>query len=85
MLIVTSCPLELRGIANKVGKKENVYYVLNCESADGTPHALYCPDASALPDGLHKGDMVYVTFNVHTYKGNERLIVSSVSKASDNG
>lgn len=83
MLIVTSCPLELRGIANKRTKNEKLYYVINAESADGTPHALYCPDAAAFPADLHKGDMIYVTFNVHRYGGNERLVVSSVTKATE--
>lgn len=83
MLIVTSQPLELRGIAHKRTKNDKLYYTINCESADGTPHALYCPDAQAFPTDLHKSDMIYVTFNVHRYQGQERLVVSSVQKASN--
>lgn len=78
MLTVKSTPLELRGIANKTSKNDKVYYTINCESADGSPHALYCPNASAFPAGLKKGDMVVVTFDVSYYKGNERLIVTKV-------
>lgn len=83
MLTVKSAPLELRGIANKTSNKGNVYYTLNCESADGSPHALYCPDAKALPQGLKKGDMVSVSFDVSYYKGNEELIVSKVEKVAE--
>lgn len=81
MLKVTSAPLELRGIANNTSKKGNVYYTLNVESADGTPYALYCPSAECLPQGLKKGEMILVTFDVSYYKGNERLIVSGVERA----
>lgn len=80
MLTVKSAPLELRGVANNTSKKGNVYYTLNVESSDGSPHALYCPDASALPQGLKKGDMVTVDFEVSYYRGNERLIVTKVAK-----
>lgn len=80
MLSVKSNPLELRGIANNTSKKGNVYYTINTEAADGSPHAFYCPDAAALPQGLKKGDMVTVTFDVSYYKGNERLVVSKVDK-----
>lgn len=82
MLKVTSAPIELRGIANNTSKKGNLYYTLNCESEDGSPHALYCPSADALPQGLKKGDMVKVTFEVSYYKGNERLIVNAVERVS---
>ena len=81
MLIVTSAPLELRGIANKSSKNGKLYYILNVESSDGSPHALYCPDANALPQGLKKGDMVAVDFLVTYYKGNERLVVNKVNRA----
>lgn len=83
MLTVTSSPLELRGIAHKRTKDDKIYYIINAESEDGTPHGLYCPDAKAFPDGLKKGDMIYVTFNVYRYGGNERLVVSSVCKATE--
>lgn len=82
MLTVTSSPLELRGIANKVSAKtEKVYYILNCECDDGDPVSFYCPDASVLPPGLRKGTMVTLTFDVSFYKGNERLTVSAVEVA----
>lgn len=80
MLTVKSCPLELRGVAHKTSKSGKLFYTINVESSDGTPHALYCPDANALPQGLNKGDMVYVTFNVSYYMGNERLSVIGVEK-----
>ena len=80
MLTVKSSPLELRGIANKSSRNGNVYYVLNVESADGSPHALYCPNQEALPVGLRKGDMVSVSFEVAYFKGNERLVVAKVEK-----
>ena len=83
MLKVTSSPLELRGIANNTSKKGNLYYTLNCETEDGSPHALYCPSAEALPQGLKKGDSVKVTFEVSYFKGNERLIVSKVEKVAE--
>lgn len=86
MLTVLSTPLELRGIVNKTtkakdGKDSKVYYVLNVESSDGSPHALYCPNVDALPPGLSKGDMVTVTFDVFYFNGKERLVVSKVVKA----
>lgn len=81
MLTVTTCPLELRGIANKTTSNGRTYYVLNCESNDGTPHAMYCPSADALPAGLKKGDMVTMLCDVRTYDRSERLIVKSVRLA----
>lgn len=80
MLKVTSAPLELRGIANNTSKKGNLYYTLNVESDDGSPHALYCPKSEALPQGLKKGEMVRVTFEVSYFKGNERLVVTAVER-----
>lgn len=82
MLKVTSAPLELRGIANNTSKKGNLYYTLNCESEDGSPYALYCPKVEALPQGLKKGDMVKVTFEVTYFKGNERLVVDKVERVN---
>lgn len=81
MLKVTSAPLELRGIANNTSKKGNLYYTLNCESEDGSPHGLYCPSADSLPQGLKKGDMIKVEFEVTYFKGNERLVVAKVERA----
>ena len=80
MLTVKSNPLELRGIVNNTSKNGKAYYTLNVESADGTPHALYCPDFNALPQGLKKGDVVCVTFNVHRYQNQERLVVCKVER-----
>lgn len=82
MLKVTSAPLELRGIANNTSQKGNLYYTLNCESEDGSPHALYCPKVEALPQGLKKGDIVKVTFEVTYFKGNERLVVDKVERVN---
>ena len=56
---------------------------LNCESLDGSPHSLYCPSADALPQGLKKGDIVSVLFDVTYYKGNERLVVRKVEKVDN--
>lgn len=81
MFTVKSSPLELRGVANKSSRSGKVYYVLNVECEDGTPHALYCPTVNALPAGLKKGDMVTVCFNVTYYNGNERLVVTKVEVA----
>lgn len=83
MLIVKSYPLELRGIAHKTKQNGGLYYVINTESADGTPHALYCPSAECLPQGLAKGDMIVVTFEVVRYQNNERLVVMEVEKVTE--
>lgn len=80
MLRVQSEPLELRGVAHKAAKSGNVYYVLNTETEDGSPCALYCPSSEALPQGLKKGDMVVVTFEVAHYQNSERLVVRKVEK-----
>ena len=81
MLKVTSPPVELRGIANNTSKKGNLYYTINVETDDGSPHGLYCPSAECLPQGLKKGEMIRVTFNVSYFKGSERLIVIGVERA----
>lgn len=78
MIQVKSEVLELRGIKNQESKNGKVYYIVNCESADGTPMAFYCPDASAFAEGLKKGSMVTITFDVSRYQGNDRLIVKAV-------
>lgn len=80
MLLVKSLPLELRGVANKQTKKGVTYYVLNVETDDGTPYALYCPKSDCLPLGLRKGDTICVTMEVIVYNGTERLIVRHVEK-----
>lgn len=81
MLTVTSCKLELRGVANKESKNGKVYHVINCEYEDGTPYAFYCPNVSAIPAGLKKGDMVVIVFSVEYFKNNERLVVAEIKKA----
>lgn len=81
MVKVKSEKLELRGIANRQSKNGKVYYIVNVESLDGTPYGFYCPDASAFQQGLKKGDMVCVTFDVKIYNGNEQLLVNKVEKA----
>lgn len=81
MLKVKSAPLELRGVATKVSGKGKMYYTLNVETDDGSPHQLYCPNVDALPAGLKKGDMIFVTFDVAKYQNNERLVVIGVERA----
>lgn len=81
MLTVTSNELELRGVAHKESKNGKTYYVLNCEYDDGTPYAFYCPDASALPKGLNKGDKVIIVFRIEYFRNNEKLVVHEVKKA----
>lgn len=81
MLKVKSNSVELRGIANSTTKKGNLFYILNVETADGTPHQLYCPSADVLPQGLKKGEEIFVTFDVRYYNGKERLVVSGVERA----
>ena len=83
MLTVTSCPLELRGVAHKTSKKGKIYYVINCEDKDGTPYGFYCPDAKALSPSLKKGDSVLVSFEVTYFKGNEKLSVTYVEKVEE--
>lgn len=83
MLTVTSNVLELRGISNKTTKSGTVYYVVNTEAEDGTPFGFYCPDSSAFPNGLKKGDMVNVIFEVTYFDKKERLVVRQVCKAVD--
>lgn len=80
MLKVASEPLELRGIAPSTSKKGTVYHTVNCEIEDGTPYGFYCPDASALPPGLKKGDKVRLYFNVRIFNRQERLEVMKVEK-----
>lgn len=80
MLRVKSEVLELRGIANKTSKKGNVFYTINVEDMQGSPYALYCPDASCLPQNLKKGDSIVVDFEVRVYAGQEQLIVRGVTK-----
>lgn len=74
--------LELRGVANKVSKNGTLFYILNVEAEDGTPHALYCPKMESLPQGLKKGDLVNVVFDYVTFGRTERLVVSQVEKVT---
>ena len=78
MLKVASEVLELRGVATKTTAKGNMYYLVNCETEDGTAHQFYCPDYTALPQGMKKGDKVRVYFNVKVFDRQEKLIVSKV-------
>lgn len=82
MLSLTSKNLELRGIENKTSSKGNVYYVLYVENIDGKPYNFYVPDDEALPQGLKKGEIINVTFDLSYYKGNERLTVSKVERGT---
>jgi len=74
--------LELRGIANKVSPKGTLYHIINVETEDGTPHALYCPKVDALPQALKKGEIVNVEFDYVTFGRNERLVVSKVERGT---
>lgn len=80
MLKVKSCPVELRGIENKVSEQGKVYYLLYCELDSGKPYKFYIENSSVFPEGLRKGDMVTVTFELSYYKGFERLSVVRVDK-----
>lgn len=81
MLHVASEPLELRGIASNTSPKTGkMYYIVNCETDDGTPYQFYCPDFNALPQGLSKGEKVRVYFNVRYFNQKERLEVFRVDK-----
>lgn len=82
MLKVTSNKLELRGVSPQVNKKGNQYYLINAESEDGTPYQFYCPNVSALPAGLKKGDPVVITFDVKYFNLKERLEVCVVQRAN---
>lgn len=54
MLKVTSCKLELRGVAPQTTKNGSQYHIINAETEDGTAYQFYCPNVSALPQGLKK-------------------------------
>ena len=72
--------LELRGVKNVKGKNEKTYYILLCElTKSGEPVQFYCPDASALPTGLKKGDYIYLTLEYNFRFKN--LIVKKVEIA----
>lgn len=82
MVKMKSLPLELRGIAHKVNTTNgNVYYIVNCEDDEGTPHQFYCPNDKAFADGLKKGDSVTLTFAYSVFDRRERLSVIGVEKA----
>ena len=80
MLKVKAEGLELRGVATKQSKNGNAYYLINCETEDGTAVQFYCPDYNSIQPGLHKGDMVNITCLVSSYKGNDKLNVTEVVK-----
>lgn len=80
MLTVASQPLELRGVGSNTSKKGNMYYTVNTEAEDGTPYSFYCPEYSALPQGLNKGDKVRLYFNVRYFRNQERLEVYKVER-----
>lgn len=82
MLTVSSNVLELRGIANKTKKSGEVYYIVNCESEDGTHFGFYCPDSNAFPTGIKKGDAVKVVFEVKYFDNRERLVVRNLVKVA---
>lgn len=80
MIHVTSCPLELRGIAIKTSKNGSVYYVVNVENDSGESCGLYAKDDSGFPQGLKKGDIIKAQMDVMFYQGTERLIVRQLEK-----
>lgn len=80
MLKFKSYPLELRGIASKISSKDKLYYILNVESDDGSPHSLYCPSDECFPSGLKKGEMIYVTCEVIKFGKEDRLVVAKVER-----
>lgn len=74
-------PLELRGVKNTKGKNGNVYYILFCESIKtGEPLQFYCPNASALQDGLSKGDKIDMILDYNVKFKN--LVVKQVNRAN---
>lgn len=81
MFSVKADALELRGVSNRVTKSGRNYLSLNVEDNEGFPYSLYCPKPEIMPQGLKKGDKISVTFAYSQYHGQERLIVSAVSKA----
>lgn len=81
MLTLKLSNVELRGIANKMSGQGNVYYILYVENNEGKPYNFYVPKSEAFPEGLQKGDIINVLFDLTYYKGNERLSVCKVEKA----
>lgn len=81
MLTVKSSPVELRGIVNKTSKNNgSVYYLINTETADGSPHQFFAFDAKVFADGLKKGDMVSLTFRLERWQREDKLFVEKVEK-----
>lgn len=79
MLFLKTEKLELRGVLNQNSKTSgNPYYILNCETAEGTPLQFYGKDYSLLPDGMKKGDNVVLTLGVTNYKGKKDFVISKV-------
>ena len=72
MLKLKTEELELRGIKDEVSKKtNNVYYVVFCEDMAGEPFKFLCRDPKAFPNGLDKGDRIFVTLNCNRYNNLE--------------
>lgn len=82
MLTLKTCPLELRGIENKVSQEGKVYYMIYCELDSGKPYKFFVADAKVFPEGLKKGDKITVSFELSYFKGYERLNVIQVDKVS---
>ena len=80
LMVKTLTPVELRGVSNKQTKKGETYYLLNVETADGLPYSVYCPTAEVLPQGLRKGDMIEIDFEVRKYLLDEKLVARVVCK-----
>lgn len=78
MLKLKSEKLELRGVQNETSAKGNMYYIIFCESETGEPFRFFCKDVKAIPQGLKKGDNVYVTLALNKYNN---LVVDKIEKA----
>ena len=83
MVYLSSCTLELRGLANRSTKDGKVYYLVNCEDDEGTAVAFYAPNADGFEQGLKKGDKVRVVFELKRFNNQERLVVVKVAKFAE--
>lgn len=78
MLKLTTDTLELRGIKNCKSKKDNLYYLINCENPEnGDPCQFYCNSMGLIPPGLKKGDKLKVIVGYNHFK---ELVVLDVQK-----
>lgn len=82
-MVTISQPVELRGIINRQGKNNNVYYMIAVEDENAERFQFYCRTATALPQGLKKGDMVKIHFNHDMYGAKEQREVLMVEKAEN--